>query len=161
MNAAHWHLLLNHIPVLLTPVGLVILLLALRRGSDELRRLALGTFVAAALFGTPAYLTGEDASMWLPPDAEDWEITEPFVEAHEDFAMIAFTGLVILGTGSLIAMIAWRGGRAMPKWCTSVALAAALIVSGLLAQTAHLGGQVRHTEIRPEPANSEAEKKAG
>jgi len=45
MNWAHVHLLLNHLPVVGTFFGVLLLLLALLRKSEELKRVSLGVFV--------------------------------------------------------------------------------------------------------------------
>ena len=61
MNAPHLHLLLNHIPVLGTAFGLGLLVFALCRKSDELKKAAHGFFLVTALFSVSTYLTGEPA----------------------------------------------------------------------------------------------------
>ena len=61
MNATHLHLMLNHIPVLGTVFGLGLLVFALWRKSEELKKAALGIFLIVALLAVPVYLTGEPA----------------------------------------------------------------------------------------------------
>ena len=61
MDAAHLHLMLNHIPVLGTAFGMALIAWALFRKSEELKRVSLGVFVIIALLAVPAYLTGEPA----------------------------------------------------------------------------------------------------
>jgi hypothetical protein len=145
MNATHWHLLLNHIPVLGTVFGLGVLVFALGRRSDELKKTALSVFVIVALLGVPAYLTGEpaeDGVKSLPG------VSKPIIEQHEQAASIAFTGVLVLGAAGLSGLLLFRGGKPVPAWFGALMLAASLIVSGLMAWTANVGGQVRHTEIR-------------
>ncbi len=71
MNAAHWHLILNHIPLI--GIGFVILLMiiALARKSQELKNVALIFTVIVALWGIPAYLTGEPAEDIVPAIGRD------------------------------------------------------------------------------------------
>ena len=58
MNAAHWHLVLNHIPVVATPFAALLLGFALwRKRPSELFGVSLGAFVLIALLSVPAYLT--------------------------------------------------------------------------------------------------------
>jgi hypothetical protein len=151
MNATHLHLMLNHIPVLGTFFGLVLLVLAVWRKSEELKRIALGTFVTVALFSVPVYLTGEPAEDVVMPLAD---VSESIIEQHEEAATIAFTGILILGACALAGLILFRGSKVIPIWFGSLALVASLIVSGAMAWTANLGGQVRHAEIRPGAATS-------
>ena len=145
MNAPHFHLLLNHLPVLGTAFGLGLLLFGLWRKSGELKKTALGVFVLVALAAVPAYLTGEPAEDGIRslPD-----VSKPFIERHEEAAGVAFTGIVVLGVAALAGLILFRQGRALPAWFSLSLLAAALIVSGLMAWAANLGGQIRHPEIR-------------
>lgn len=151
MNGPHWHLILNHIPVLGTAFGLGLLLFALWRKSDELKKAAFGTLVLIALLAVPAYLTGEPAEGGVKGLAG---VVKSDIEHHEEAATIAFVGVLVLGVGALAGCIVFRRGKTIPGWFSSLIVAAALIVSGLMAWTANLGGQVRHSEIRGGPGAS-------
>ena len=146
MNAAHLHLILNHIPVLGTAFGLGLLVFAIWRKSQELKKTALGVFVLAALLTVPAYLTGEPAEgivKTLPG------ISKPIIEQHEQAAGIAFTGVALLGAGALAGLFLSRRDRILPRWLASTLVGASLTVAMLMTWTANLGGRVRHTELRP------------
>ena len=145
MNATHLHLILNHIPVLGTAFGLALLIFARWRKSEELKKAALGTFLITALLAVPVYLTGEPAEDVVKPLPG---VSKAILEQHEQAATVAFTGIVVLGVGALTGLILFRGSKIVPNWFGSVMLVASLIVGGLMAWTANLGGQVRHTEIR-------------
>ena len=145
MNGAHLHLLLNHIPVLGTIFGLALLAFAVWRGSEDVKKAALGTFVIVGLLTIPTYLTGDPA--WhtvkgLPG------VSASVFHRHDNAASIAFTGSSILGVLALGGLIWFRGGKPVKRSFAALVLAAAVIVSGLMAWTANLGGQIRHTEIR-------------
>lgn len=146
MNFTHLHLALNHVPVLGTVFGLALLAYAVWRKKNDIEKVALGIFVLAALLAIPAYLTGEPAeeSVKSLPG-----VFESLIERHESAATIAFSGLGILGCISIAGLIAFRGGRLLPTWFTSLALVVALLVSGLMTWTANMGGKIRHSEIRP------------
>ena len=67
MNWAHIHLSLNHLPVVGTFFGVLLLLLALLRKSEELKRGSLGVFALTALLALPIYFTGEPPTIvWSP-----------------------------------------------------------------------------------------------
>src|SRR5437899_1609377 len=102
MNPAHLHLILNHIPVLGTIFGMILLALALVRKSEELKRVALGTFFIVAVLAVPVYLTGEPAEEFLMPLPDG---TEPLIDQHQQVATAAFIGLVVLGIGALAGLI--------------------------------------------------------
>ena len=145
MNAAHLHLVLNHIPVLGTVFGLGLLAFGLLRRSEDVERVALGLLVVTALFAVPAYLTGEPAE-----DAVESRpgVARGLIEQHEAAAGAAFVGMLVLGGLALVGGIGFRGRRPIPAWFGGCVLLGALIVSGMMAWTAKLGGQVSHPEIR-------------
>ncbi|MCX6921688.1 MAG: hypothetical protein NT154_00485 [Verrucomicrobia bacterium] len=145
MNGAHFHLLINHIPVLGTFFGLALLAFAAWKRSNELRKAAFGTFVVAALAAVATYLTGEPAEDVVKGMAG---ISAALIERHDNAAGIALGGAIALGVLALGGLIWFRGGKPIRNWFSTLALAAAILVTGLMAWTANLGGQIRHSEIR-------------
>lgn len=144
MNYAHWHLLLNHLPVLGTAFGTLLLLTALAKKSDELKRISLGIFVAAALAAIPAYLTGEPAENVIERLPN---VAENLIERHEEWAFISLIAIGLTGTAALLGIFVYRQAAQLPQWLTAGALALALVTSGLMGWTANLGGKIRHPEI--------------
>ncbi len=145
MNATHLHLLLNHLPVLGTAFGLGLLLFGLWRTSNELKKTALGVFVLVALAAVPVYLTGEPAEEGVESLPG---VSKSMMDSHEEAAGVAFVAVLVLGVASLGALVGFRPGKSLPAWCGNSVLVAALIVGGLMAYVANLGGQIRHSEIR-------------
>lgn len=149
MNAAHLHLMLNHIPVLAVPFGLALLGWAMFRARPELARLALIVFVLSALAIAPIYLSGEPAEDAIEGVAG---AIEPWVEAHEEAALVSLSLGEALGVLALAGL--WTSRRAVspfrPMMMASLVLA--LATAGSLAYTASLGGLIRHTEIRGDPS---------
>ncbi len=144
MNATHLHLILNHVPVFGTIFELALLVLALMRMSEELKRVAFGWLIATALLAVPVYLTGEPAEKevsGLPG------VSKGIIERHEDAAQIAFLALLVLGVIALVFLVGSRRKATVPRWMGVVVLAGSLVVSSLMTWTANLGGQVRHTEV--------------
>jgi hypothetical protein len=147
MTLNHLHLVLNHIPVLGTAFGLGLLVYGIWRKSTELKKTALGVFVLAALMTIPVDLTGEPAEEGvegLPG------VSETIIEQHEEAAGVAFASIGVLGVMALIGLLALRHGKDVPAWFAGVMVIASFTVSGLMAWTANMGGQIRHTEIRPD-----------
>ena len=149
MNGAHLHLLINHVPVLGTFFGLALLAFGAWKGSDELRKAALGTFVIAALASVATYLTGDPAEHVVKGLAG---VSSALIERHDDAAGVALGGAIALGVLALGGLIWFRGGRPIKSWFGALALAAAILVTGMMAWTANLGGQIRHSEIRHDAA---------
>jgi uncharacterized membrane protein len=145
MNGAEIHLLLNHVPVLWTGVGVLLLAAALVRKSEEIKKASLCVFIASALAAIPTYVTGEPAEEIV---AHLPGVSESFIEAHEEAAEAAAVALGILGVVSLAGLLGFRRAAPLPRWFAVGSLALAVVVGGLMARAAHLGGQIRHTEIR-------------
>lgn len=144
MTAVHLHVMLNHIPVIGIIIGLVIFAVAVWRRNESWTRLALGLFATVALVTLATMLTGgaaEEAVEQLPG------VSESLIATHEEAAAFAAIGAYVLGTISLVALVA-RRHRSMPRVLTVMVLPFALLVTGVMAYTANLGGQIRHTEIR-------------
>lgn len=146
MSTAHVHLLLNHIPVIGVLIGFVVFAIGVWRRNDSWTRLALGLFAAVALVAVATMLTGESAEEaveHLPG------VSESLIESHEEAAKLAAIGAYVLGGISIVALL-WIRRRPLPRTLTVMVLPIVLVVTGLMAYTANLGGQIRHTEIRAE-----------
>jgi uncharacterized membrane protein len=152
MNAAHVHLMLNHLPLIGTGFGIALLLLGCARHSDELKRVSLGVFVAGALLMIPTYFAGERAEHVVERVAS---VSETIIERHEDAAADAAAALAVLGAFSVAALVRYRRS-AVPAWLALSSLVLALVVAALMARAANLGGQIRHSEIGGAAASSAA-----
>ena len=143
MNAAHLHLLVNHIPVLGAFGLLLLLAIAFVRRDSSLARLTLVFSVALALMSVGTFITGEpaeEATEHLPG------IAESAIEPHEEAALTATIAFGVLGAATLLALVVYRR-RELPRWVVGAAFIGTLTVAGLMGWTANLGGMIRHTEI--------------
>lgn len=153
MNPAHIHLLLNHFPIIGTVIGLALLGYAYLRRSDEVGKVALGLFVGLAIATGVVFLTGEPAEEVVEALPG---ISESSIERHEDLARFALIAIGAFGAMALGALVVFRR-RALPRAFVGVSLVFAAAVGGLMAATANVGGQIRHSEIRADavlPAES-------
>jgi uncharacterized membrane protein len=145
MNAAHIHLLLNHIPVIGLPFAALLLIAGLAKRSPALRNAALTAFATLALLTLPVYLTGEPAQKiveHLPG------VTEAAIEEHEDAALAALIAIEVLGVLSVVTLVLLDRAPHAAQRLVFICLAIAVVTTGIMAWTANLGGRVRHTEIR-------------
>ena len=143
MNAAHLHLLLNHIPVL-GAIGLTLLfLIAAVRRDSPLARLTLVFSVVLAATSLAVFLTGEPAEEVVEDIAG---VATNAIEEHEEAALAATIAFGILGLLAVVPLAAFRR-RELPRWVMVGGLIGAVSVAGLMGWTANLGGQIRHTEI--------------
>lgn len=144
MNSVQLHLALTHVPVILSFVGLIMLIVAFFIKSTTLTRTSYIVLLIAGVAALPVYFSGEgteEAIENLPG------VSESIIEEHEEVAKLAMISIAAAGLVSLTALFSskWQSPARILK---IVVLVIAIISGGLMAQTAHLGGQVRHTEIR-------------
>jgi formate hydrogenlyase subunit 3/multisubunit Na+/H+ antiporter MnhD subunit len=146
MSAAHVHLLLNHIPILGSIFGLLVLCYGMLRKSNEIKKTSLGVLVITALLTIPVYLTGDGAAEIvgnLPG------VSAAIIQQHDKAATITIVAIEILGAVSLLSLgLSWHSRRELKSWMTLGVFVLALISSGLGAWTGSIGGQIRHTEVR-------------
>ena len=152
MNAAHFHLLLNHLPVLGAFGLLLLFAIAFIRRDGSLARLTLALSVGIAAASIAVFLTGEPAEEIVEEIAG---VSRNAIEPHEESARIATIAFGAFGAAAVVALIAFRR-RAFPRWMTATAVAGMLALSGLMGWTANLGGQIRHTEIGSAPETGQS-----
>jgi hypothetical protein len=146
MNQAHWHLVLNHAPILGSLFGLLLLLLAVvRHAPPVLLRTGLVTLIVAALLTIPTQLTGEGAEELVEDQPG---VSEALIHAHEEAA--EWSLWAIEATGALAVAGLWLLTRGHPRarLVAYLTLAGAGASFGLLARTGYLGGQIMHPEAR-------------
>lgn len=146
MNTAHWHLALNHVPVVGTVIGTLILTAGLvLKNNASVKRTGLGVLILSTLFAIPVYLTGEGAEEIVEKMPG---VTENFIEKHEDLGKVFFILLGILGVLSLITFVADSTKKRISSLLYIVVLVIALGLSIFGKQVGSSGGEIRHTEIR-------------
>ena len=144
MNSVQMHLALTHVPVILSIVGLLMLIVAFLIKNRTLTKTSYVLLLLAGVAAIPVFFTGEgteEAVEKLPG------VAEALIEKHEDVARLAMISIAAGALLALAALFAFRW-QAASRILKMVILMLALASGGLMAQTAHLGGQIRHTEIR-------------
>ena len=144
MSTVHLHLLLNHIPVVGSLVAVVLFATAFFFKETVSTKFALAFTAAIAVVAVAVYFTGgaaEDAVENLAG------VTETAISRHEEAAEMTTIAIGIFGALSALALFMARAKRA-PRWLALSGLVGSIAVSGLMAWTANLGGQIRHTEIQ-------------
>ena len=89
LNAAHWHLLVNHLPIIGGMFGILVLLWGIIRKNAPIVNLSLMLFIACAIFSIIASQTGESAEQYLKSLKV---IDEIYLERHVAAADIANYG---------------------------------------------------------------------
>jgi uncharacterized membrane protein len=144
MNGAQFHLLLNHLPVLLPLVGTCILIYALSKKSRELLQVGLVLIVLTALATVPTYLSGAPAEQVVKNYPN---VLRDAIHTHQDAAYLGM--LLVEFYGLVCAIVLWRDWRRLR---TTKGTQIFLIVFGLctfilMARAAHFGGLIRHEEL--------------
>jgi hypothetical protein len=146
MNAAQLHLALTHLPVVTALLAVATLAIGAVLRSAATRRFGLVLLVVAGLTAIPTQMSGEGAEEIV----EDRPgVSEALIERHEEAAGVALA-LALLGgalaAGTLFAE--WLGRERAAQVLFAVALGMSVADAAVLAWVAHLGGEIRHDEIR-------------
>jgi multisubunit Na+/H+ antiporter MnhB subunit len=147
VGGAHPHLIVNHLPVFATGIGVVLLVFAWRRREQAGRlQAALFVLVLAGLSSAAAFLTGipaEEAVEGLPG------VEEHMIHAHHAPALAALVVSLVIAALAVVAYVrSRRPGAALSRvWFAWLGLAG-LVALVLLGWASNLGGLIRHTEIR-------------
>lgn len=151
MDPAYLHLVVNHLPVVLSVVGAAAAIVALlvRRRGVWLYSVASMTIAGAIVY--PVMLTGHAAEHEVK---KQWYVDRDAVDAHEDAADIATW--TVLGAGVVAVAVWWSLARRKdgavlelpPVWAQGLVLIAALAGSGTIAYAAYQGGKIVHDAVR-------------
>lgn len=144
MSFAHVHLLLNHVPV----IGLVFTIALLGWGVWRRERIVIrAAFFALAVLAVTTilvFLTGEPAEELVEGLAD---VSHSLIESHEEAALVATIALGGVGVAALAGLVFFRSGGP-PVRFGALVLLLSLAAMSVMAYTANLGGQIRHSEIR-------------
>jgi hypothetical protein len=146
MNAAHLHLILNHVPVLGVVFGMALLGIGLLRENRLLQQTGLIVLVAAAVAAAGAFLTGREAEDIVEDRLRN---VDSFIHSHEDNALFALVAAGLTGLLSVVALWLGRGARVLSRGLLRLTFAMAVVASLLMVWVANLGGRISHPEARP------------
>jgi len=145
MDAAHFHLILNHFPIIGTLIAVAILAYGLYAKNDSIKKVALVTFILMAILTIPVFLTGQEAEEVVEHIAG---VSEDIIEEHEELAEKAIWLMGVLGVLAIINFYSITAKISIAKTITIITFAVSLATVGLFAKVGNEGGQIRHSEIR-------------
>ncbi|WP_242929227.1 hypothetical protein [Pontibacter vulgaris] len=145
MNGAHIHLLINHLPIAGTIIGLLVLLAGYLLKSFTVRRTALGIFLFAALLTVPSYLSGEGAEEVVEEMAG---VSHDLIEEHEDLGKIFLILMGVLGLASAVTLFADLRKTGPKNNLYFLVLVISVVCIVMAAQVGLSGGSIMHSEIR-------------
>ena len=142
-NAAHLHLLVNHLPIFLPLFGLIILIIGIVFKSEIVKRVSLAMFVFAGLFAFIASSTGEGAEEIVEELKRSHDLIHEHEEAAETFTLLSY----VLAIFSIVAF--WFNWKKHPFKDLSmyIALLISVIVIYFSYPTGQTGGEITHPEV--------------
>lgn len=145
MNDAHWHLVVNHLPIIFPLVGIIILITGFISKSEAVKRTAFMLFIFGALASIVAMSTGEGAEDIAEKISG---VTKKFIHEHEEIAETFSILTYILGAISVIGLWASFQKKSFSNALAIIILVFTFVVLFFGKETGTTGGEIRHTEIR-------------
>jgi uncharacterized membrane protein len=144
MNATHFHLLLNHFPIIGTLIGTIILLYGFISKTLRIKILSAYLIGAMALIAVPVYLTGEPAEETVQHIIG---ISAINIELHEEAAGLAILLMSITGVLAIIGIITTYKFPGQIHKTFFVLIIFSFFSFASMARVGYLGGKIRHTEL--------------
>ena len=145
ISPAHWHLLVNHFPIILVMTGALFFILGFIMKKPWLHNAALLLTILAALAGFIANQTGEGAEESVEGIAG---ISEQSINIHENAASTGLTIILITGVLAVITALVNMKNKKAGNIFMIITLIATLGSSGYMGYVGLTGGEIRHSEIR-------------
>lgn len=145
ISPAHWHLLVNHFPIILVITGALFLTIGLVFKKDQIKSTALLLVIMAAITGMIANATGEPAEEQVEGIAG---VAHNAIEVHEHAAQTGLIIILITGAIALITAFVFAKNKKTGNTFVIITLIAALASSGYMGYVGLTGGEIRHSEIR-------------
>lgn len=145
MNEAHFHLMVNHFPIIAPIIGILVMLGGFYFRSETIKRTAYGIFIVGTILTIPAFVTGEGAEEIVESIQG---IDESFIKTHEEIADTFAVLSYILGGISILGIWASIKQKSFSNTLSIIAILFSLIVVFFAARTGTSGGEIMHTEIR-------------
>lgn len=145
MNQAHYHLVVNHLPIVGLLIGTITLIISILLKKSQVKLTALAILIFSALSSIAAFYTGEGAEEIAE---EISTVSETIIHQHEENAELFCTLILIVGGLSVISFIAELKKSKYSHYLILIVLALAISSGYLAINTANSGGEIRHTEIR-------------
>ncbi|UMY64517.1 MULTISPECIES: hypothetical protein [unclassified Flavobacterium] len=145
MDGAHWHLVVNHLPIIFPIVGVIVMITGLVSKSEAVKRTASMIFILGALATIAAMSTGEGAEEIVEKISG---VTENYIENHEETAEIFALLSYMLGGISVFGLWVSFKQKSFSSIISIATLVFAFVVLFFAQQTGTTGGEIRHTEIR-------------
>ncbi|RYG30718.1 MAG: hypothetical protein EOO01_36345, partial [Chitinophagaceae bacterium] len=129
MNQAHVHLMVTHLPIVGTMLGILVFAFAIWRKSEQTKNAAYLLFILCAFGAIIAYLTGEGTEEIIENQPG---ISEMSIEQHEEFAIYSLTAVILLGCVSAIFLFFQLRGKWFKTYASAVIIVLSIMTFGLM-----------------------------
>lgn len=148
MNFVHLHLMINHSPLYATLFAFFFVLIGMILRSRGVVTAGLIIAIVAAVCGSAAYLTGDQAADIIgngPPIAG---VDTKLIHEHDLAATFVLISSCICAAAAIAVLFVTRKRPLRPRWMEVVMLVLLLWSFSVVARTALLGGRIHHPEVR-------------
>lgn len=150
MEATHIHLLLNHIPILGSIFGVLLLIVGMVIKNQSVEITGTATLLLACAMTLPVYFSGEEAEHAVESMAV---VSEFELEEHEEHAELSLWLMMVSGVSALFSLIAYaRAPHLVSKTRIATAILGGLGFITLIPLANH-GGKIMHQELREGDVN--------
>ncbi|MFN5318872.1 MAG: hypothetical protein ACK5CY_08525 [Bacteroidia bacterium] len=144
MTPSHYHLVLNHFPVVTSVIAFLILSVGLILKNKTINVCGLSLTLLGGIFTIPAFVTGEGAEEQIETFAD---VSHNLIHEHEEMAelliwLVSFHALF----AACILYFIWRS-RVISTYIHLLNLVFSLVICFFFFRTAHSGGHIRHPEM--------------
>lgn len=148
MEVSHIHIVINHVPLLGTAFGLILLISGLIFKNKSLEKVGLITFVVIGLATIGTYFSGKKA---IGPIKEIAGTSREAIHEHSDMAETALYLMLGLMLASLTVLIVqWRSKTRKTGPMNGIVIVLAITTFVFMSIVNNLGGKVRRPELREE-----------
>jgi uncharacterized membrane protein len=144
MNAAHFHLMFNHLPLVGFGFTFLLQIIAVIRNNPELKIFSCWFYILVALLCIIPIVTGDGSAEILKTYPG---ISSDAIEYHETWGYLFFYGLLLNGALSIVALWFTRRKQELMKKLTVAMLGIGLVISVFAFMTGSTGGKIMHPEI--------------
>jgi len=144
MTAAYTHIVIVHLPVVGLIFTVAVTLLGLFFNDRRLILIGCAFTVVCAVGSAVAYGSGPPAFDQLRGGLD--KATMELAEQHAVIGRAAFIGAILAGIVALQGLLRTAADDGPSPWLVRGLAVLLIVVAGLMAWTAHLGGGIRHPE---------------
>lgn len=151
MNTAHWHLVLNHFPIIGTMIIGIVLTIAIITKNKGMTMSSYAIIFVLSIIAFIVNQTGEGAEEAVEniTGINKWALHE-----HEEFAEISIIIHIVTGILAVFALILSFIKKVTSRLFSFLVLLLTYVTIGFMSYTGYLGGQIRHTETNGQTQNN-------